>query len=68
MLHQQELAKVSSLLKKLVRINAEGEILEANEGYRPSSEIKMHLRCYADREDVGAVLHAHPPNSYWLLL
>ena len=21
----------------------------------------MHLRCYREREDVGAVLHAHPP-------
>lgn len=21
----------------------------------------MHLRCYEEREDVGAVLHAHPP-------
>ena len=30
---------------KLVRIDAEGNILEAENGYRPSSEIKMHLRC-----------------------
>ena len=37
------------------------ENLDALEGYRPSSEIKMHLRCYEEREDVGAVLHAHPP-------
>lgn len=36
-------------------------MLEALEGYRPSSEIKMHLRCYEERADVGAVLHAHPP-------
>ncbi len=46
---------------KLVRIDADGNILEAEEGYRPSSEIKMHLRCYAERDDVGAVVHAHPP-------
>lgn len=46
---------------KLVRIDAEGNVLEAEEGYRPSSEIKMHLRCYAERDDVGAVVHAHPP-------
>ena len=32
--------------EKLVRIDAEGKVLEAKEGYRPSSEIKMHLRCY----------------------
>ncbi|MDE7298048.1 MAG: class II aldolase/adducin family protein [Lachnospiraceae bacterium] len=47
--------------EKLVRIDAQGNILEGLEGYRPSSEIKMHLRCYEEREDVGAVLHAHPP-------
>ncbi|MFD1484235.1 class II aldolase/adducin family protein [Lacticaseibacillus baoqingensis] len=46
---------------KLIKINAAGEILESNGDYRPSSEIKMHLRCYQDRDDVGAVLHAHPP-------
>lgn len=47
--------------EKLVRIDREGKVLEALEGYRPSSEIKMHLRCYEEREDVEAVLHAHPP-------
>ena len=47
--------------EKLVHIDKDANILEAGEGYRPSSEIKMHLRCYAEREDVGAVVHAHPP-------
>ncbi len=47
--------------EKLVRIDREGNVLEALEGYRPSSEIKMHLRCYEERADVGVVLHAHPP-------
>lgn len=47
----------------LVRIDAEGNTLEAAEGRKPSSEIKMHLRCYKEREDVGAVLHAHPPTA-----
>jgi L-fuculose-phosphate aldolase len=28
---------------------------------RPSSELRMHLRVYAARADVGAVVHAHPP-------
>ena len=49
--------------KKLVVIDADGNVLEAENGYRPSSEIKMHLRCYKEREDVGAVLHAHPPTA-----
>lgn len=47
--------------EKLVHIDKEGNIIEGEPGYRPSSEIKMHLRCYAEREDVGAVVHAHPP-------
>ncbi|MCC8022484.1 MAG: class II aldolase/adducin family protein [Clostridiales bacterium] len=47
----------------LVLIASAGRVLEALEGYRPSSEIKMHLRCYREREDVGAVVHAHPPTA-----
>lgn len=47
--------------EKLVHIDKDANVLDALEGFRPSSEIKMHLRCYAEREDVGAVLHAHPP-------
>ncbi len=47
--------------EKLVHIDKNGTVLEALDGYRPSSEIKMHLRCYEERKDVKAVLHAHPP-------
>ena len=47
--------------EKLVIIDENNNIIEAEEGYRASSEIKMHLRCYKEREDVGAVVHAHPP-------
>ena len=47
--------------EKLVHIDKDGNVLDGLEGYRPSSEIKMHLRCYAEREDVSSVLHAHPP-------
>ncbi len=49
--------------EKLVHINADGEVLDGPEGAKPSSEIKMHLRCYKEREDVGAVVHAHPPTA-----
>ena len=49
--------------EKLLLINGKGEIVEAAEGLRPSSEIKMHLRCYAERPDVGSVIHAHPPGA-----
>lgn len=30
------------------------------EGGVPSSELKLHLRCYARRSDCRAVVHAHP--------
>lgn len=42
-------------------INDKLEVIDAVEGFRPSSEIKMHIRCYALRNDVCAVVHAHPP-------
>lgn len=45
----------------ICRIDEEGRLLEAKEGVRPSSEMKMHLRLYRERPDVGAVVHAHPP-------
>ena len=45
----------------ICKVDAQGNVIQANKGFRPSSEIKMHLRCYEEREDVGAVLHAHPP-------
>lgn len=48
---------------KLVRINEKCEVLEANGDYRPSSEIKMHMKCYEKRPDLGAVIHAHPPGA-----
>lgn len=38
-------------------------IEKPTEDWKPSSEVKMHLKCYHDRPDVGAVVHAHPPVS-----
>ena len=49
--------------EKLILLNGKGEVLEAAEGYRPSSELKMHLRCYDRRDDVFSVVHAHPPGA-----
>lgn len=43
----------------LVKVDKDGKILEGN--LRPSSELKLHLRVYNERPDVGAVVHAHPP-------
>ncbi|MBR3769831.1 MAG: class II aldolase/adducin family protein [Lachnospiraceae bacterium] len=44
----------------ICKVDAQGNVLEANEGFRPSSEIKMHMRIYKKRPDVNAVVHAHP--------
>ena len=48
---------------KLVLLDPAGNVLEAADGLRPSSEIKMHLRCYDKRDDVMSVIHAHPPGA-----
>ncbi|MBD5454992.1 MAG: class II aldolase/adducin family protein [Lachnospiraceae bacterium] len=44
----------------ICKVDAQGNVIQANEGFRPSSEIKMHMRIYQKRPDVGAVVHAHP--------
>lgn len=44
----------------ICKVDAEGNAIEANEGFKPSSEIKMHMRVYKEREAVKAVVHAHP--------
>jgi len=44
----------------ICKVDAQGNVIEANGNYRPSSEIKMHMRIYQKREDVKAVVHAHP--------
>ena len=44
----------------ICKVDAKGNVLEANEGFTPSSEMKMHMRVYEKRPDVGAVVHAHP--------
>ena len=44
----------------LIKVDPQGNVIEGPEGYKPSSEIKMHMRVYEKRPDVGAVVHAHP--------
>ena len=44
----------------ICKVDAQGQVLQANKGFRPSSEIKMHMRVYQKRSDVNAVVHAHP--------
>lgn len=44
----------------ICKVNENGEVLQANKGFKPSSEIKMHMRVYKERPDVNSVVHAHP--------
>lgn len=44
----------------ICKVDAKGNVIQANEGFKPSSEIKMHMRVYEQRPDVNAVVHAHP--------
>ena len=52
------LSKVDVREADLVELDACGGV--RGEGAR-SSEFEMHVRIYARRPDVGAVVHAHPP-------
>jgi L-fuculose-phosphate aldolase len=47
--------------KQLLIVNQQGEIIRGKGKLKPSSELLMHLEVYRQREDIGAVLHAHPP-------
>ncbi len=44
----------------ICKVDAEGNVIQANKGFKPSSEIKMHMRVYKERPDVKSVVHAHP--------
>ena len=44
----------------ICKVDAEGKVIQANPGFKPSSEIKMHMRVYKHRPDVKSVVHAHP--------
>ncbi|MBQ2135430.1 MAG: class II aldolase/adducin family protein [Clostridia bacterium] len=44
----------------ICKVDKDGKVIQANPGFKPSSEIKMHMRVYKERPDVNAVVHAHP--------
>lgn len=47
----------------ILKIDINGNILTHHTKYKVSSEIKMHLLVYREREDINSVVHAHPPYS-----
>ncbi len=46
----------------IVQLDMEGNIL-SNNGYRPSSEYKLHLHLYNIRNDISSVIHNHATYS-----
>lgn len=53
------MSKVDVRSEDLVEVSRDGRHLRGTR--RASSELAVHLRIYAQRPDVGAVVHAHPP-------
>ncbi len=45
----------------LAVVGADGKVAEGEA--RPPSEFALHLGAYAERSDIQAVLHAHPPHA-----
>ena len=45
----------------IIEMDMDGKVLSQNKKYRPSSEVKMHMEVYRQREDIRSVVHAHPP-------
>jgi L-fuculose-phosphate aldolase len=47
-------------LDDLVVVDPDGKVLQAADGRSPSTEMKLHLACYAAFGDIGSVIHSHP--------
>lgn len=45
----------------LVTVDLSGRVVGGRA--RASSELPLHLHCYRERADVGAIVHAHPPTT-----
>lgn len=45
----------------ILHLDMDGNVLHDFQRYLPSSEVKMHIKVYRERDDVRAVVHAHPP-------
>lgn len=52
------LPKEKIRISDLIVISLDGNVISGNK--KPSTEFKMHLAIYKNREDVNAVIHAHP--------
>ena len=50
------------------RASGAGRLVAVSNAARPSAEIRMHVLVFAERPDVTAVVHAHPPIATALAL
>ena len=46
--------------ESILVVNEKGEKLEESD-WKSTSEFKLHMMCYKDRDDIGAIIHAHAP-------
>lgn len=53
------LDRMTARVEDICVLSPSGEIAEIKKGLKPSSEGLLHLRVYALRSDVGAVVHTH---------
>jgi L-fuculose-phosphate aldolase len=45
----------------IIKMDMDGKILTPSAKFSPSSEVKMHMEVYRQRQDIKSVVHAHPP-------
>ncbi|MBN2007864.1 class II aldolase/adducin family protein [candidate division KSB1 bacterium] len=45
----------------IIKMSMDGKVISQGKKYRPSSEVKMHIEVYEQRDDIRSVIHAHPP-------
>jgi L-fuculose-phosphate aldolase len=50
-------------MEHICTVDMDGAVRSKTGDFRPSSEIKMHLRVLRERPDLNSVFHAHPPYS-----
>jgi L-fuculose-phosphate aldolase len=50
----------------IILTDLKGKVISGRQ--RPSSEIRMHVLVYSLRDNVGAIIHAHPPQAVALSL
>lgn len=55
--------RAKGFLRPFDLVVVDGEGRKRGGRLEPSSELKMHLAFYTEREDVGAVVHGHPPTA-----